>query len=119
MSKLKAEVGPSEAVDGNGEFDDLAPPGAVVVVEDEGAVLRDVGLPRAQTDAVLGATGESSAFIWPVAAMLLPPYLQDLSIGVDDVNGDFNVLLNALSSSLKVPSLQSQVQVVTDVTCGG
>lgn len=45
------------------------------------------------------------------------PHLEDLSVGVEHVDGDFNVLLNALPSSLEVPSLQAQVQVVTDVTC--
>lgn len=45
-----------------------------------------------------------------------PPHLEDLSIGVQDVDGHFNVLLDALPSSLKVSALQRQVQVVTDVT---
>ncbi len=49
-----------------------------------------------------------------MAALL--PYLEDLSISIEHIDSDFNVLLNALPSSLKVPSLQGQVQVVTDVT---
>lgn len=53
MSELEAEVGPPEAVDGNGQFDHLAPSGAVVVVENEGAVFWHVGLTGTQTDAVL------------------------------------------------------------------
>lgn len=51
-----------------------------------------------------------------VCAAATLPHLQYLSIGVQDVDGHFNVLLDALPSSLKVPSLQRQVQVVTDVT---
>lgn len=58
MSELEAQVGAPEAVDGDGQFDDLAPAGAVVVVEHEGAVLRHVGLPRTQTDAVLQGAAE-------------------------------------------------------------
>lgn len=57
MPELEAEVGPPEAVDGDGQFDDLTPPRAVVVIEDEGAVLRDVGLAGSQTDAVLRGGG--------------------------------------------------------------
>lgn len=45
MSELKAEVGPSESINGNRQFDHLTPARAVVVVEDEGAILWDVGLP--------------------------------------------------------------------------
>lgn len=45
MPELEAEVGSSEAVDGDGQLDDFAPAGAVVVVEHEGAVLWQVGLP--------------------------------------------------------------------------
>ena len=51
-----------------------------------------------------------------VCAAATLPHLEDLSIGVQDVDGDFDVLLNALPSSLEVASLQRQVQVVTDVT---
>ena len=57
VSELKAEVGPSEAVDGDGQLHHLAPAGAVVVVQDEGAVLTGVRLPAAQTDAVLAGEG--------------------------------------------------------------
>lgn len=60
---------------------------------------------------LLGPDG-AGATCWPATAS----HLEDLSISVDDVNGDLNVLLNALSSSLKVPPLQGEVQVVTDVT---
>lgn len=55
-------------------------------------------------------TGDG-ATCWSV----MGPYLQDFSISIDDVNSDLNILLNALSSSLKVPSFQGEVQVVTDV----
>lgn len=51
-----------------------------------------------------------------MTAALLLPHLQDLSVSVKHIDGDFDVLLNALPSSLKVTSLQGQVQVVTDVT---
>ena len=44
MSELEAQVRPSESVDGDRQFDHLTPSGAVVVVEDEGAVLGHVGL---------------------------------------------------------------------------
>lgn len=43
-------------------------------------------------------------------------HLENLSVSIDHVNGDLNVLLNALPASLKVSSLQHQVQVITDVT---
>lgn len=43
------------------------------------------------------------------------PYLQDFPVGVQDVHGHLDVFLNALPASLEIPSLQSQVQVVTDV----
>ena len=45
MSELKAQVGAPEAVDGDGQLEGLVPAGAVVVVEDEAAVLCCVGLP--------------------------------------------------------------------------
>lgn len=45
VSELKAEVRPSETVDGDGKFDELAPSGTVVVVEHKGSVLRHGGLP--------------------------------------------------------------------------
>ncbi len=44
VSELEAQVRPSEAVDGNGQFDHFAPSRAVVVVEHEGAMLRHAGL---------------------------------------------------------------------------
>lgn len=43
------------------------------------------------------------------------PYLQDFSICVQHKDSDLDILLHALSSSLKISSLQCQVQVVTDV----
>ena len=59
MSELEAQVGSSESVDGNGQFDDFAPSRAVVVIEHEGAVLRHTGLTRTQTDAVLQGDGRT------------------------------------------------------------
>lgn len=44
VSELEAQVGPSETVDGNRQFDHLAPSRAVVMVEHKGAVLWHVGL---------------------------------------------------------------------------
>lgn len=57
MSKLEAEVGAPESVDGNRQLDHLTPAGAVVVVQDEGTILAGVGLAAAQTDAVLQRQG--------------------------------------------------------------
>lgn len=42
VSELKAQMGPPESVDRDGQFDNFTPAGAVVVVENEGAVLADV-----------------------------------------------------------------------------
>lgn len=53
VSELKAEMGPSETIYGNGQLDHLAPARAVVVIQDERAILRGVWLAGAQTDAVL------------------------------------------------------------------
>lgn len=41
MSKLKAQMGPPESVNGDRQFDDLTPAWTVVVVENERAVLTD------------------------------------------------------------------------------
>lgn len=41
MSKLEAQMGPPESVNGDWQFDDLAPAWTVVVVENERAVLTD------------------------------------------------------------------------------
>lgn len=125
VAELEAKVGASEAVDGDGQLEELGPPGAVVVVEDQGAVLRSAGLPGAQADAVL-QDGKATSASWPqedgAPRRSRPgraPHLEDLSVGVDDVNCDFDVLLNALPSSLKVPPFQGEVQVVADVACKG
>lgn len=53
VSELEAQVGASEAVDGDGQFDDLTPARAVVVVQHKGAVLGHSRLPCSQADAVL------------------------------------------------------------------
>lgn len=53
VAELEAQVGAAEAVDGDGQFDDLPPARAVVVVQHEGVVGAPAGLPRAQADAVL------------------------------------------------------------------
>lgn len=54
MSELEAQVGAPEAVDGDGQFDNLPPARTIAVVEDERVVGTPVGLPGAQADAVLG-----------------------------------------------------------------
>lgn len=61
MSKLEAEVGAPEPVYGNRQLDHFTPAGAVVVVQDEGTILAGVGLPAAQTDAVLQRQGRRLA----------------------------------------------------------
>lgn len=53
VAELEAQVGATEAVDGDGQFDDLAPARAVVVVQHKGVVSAPARLPRAQADAVL------------------------------------------------------------------
>lgn len=71
VSELEAQVGPPETVYGNGQFDHLAPAGAVVVVEHEGAILAGVGLAAAQADAILkewGRIGLSSLSLRPFPA---------------------------------------------------
>lgn len=57
VAKLEAEVGAPETVYRNRQLDHLTPAGAVVVVQHEGAILAGVGLPAAQTDAVLRREG--------------------------------------------------------------
>ncbi len=49
----QAQMGPAEAVYGDGQFDDFTPARTVVVVEDERAVLADVVFSWAQTNALL------------------------------------------------------------------
>ena len=63
MPELEAQVGAPEAVYGDGQFEHLAPARTVVVVQNKGAVLCDVGLPWAQTDAILGGEMESKLFL--------------------------------------------------------
>lgn len=58
MSELEAEVGASETVNRYGQFDHFTPPRAVVVIEDEGAVLWYAGLTWTQTDAILQVATE-------------------------------------------------------------
>lgn len=53
VAELEAQVGAAESVDGDGQFDDLPPAGAVVVVQHKGVVGTPARLPRAQADAVL------------------------------------------------------------------
>lgn len=50
-------MGAPETVYRNRQLDHLTPAGTVVVVQDEGAILAGVGLPAAQTDAVLRREG--------------------------------------------------------------
>lgn len=57
VSELEAKVGTSEAIDGDGQLHHLAPARAVVVVQNKRAIFTVVGLPAAQTDAVLRREG--------------------------------------------------------------
>lgn len=43
-------------------------------------------------------------------------YFECVPVGVEDVERDFDVLLDALASSLKLTPLQGQIQVVACVT---
>lgn len=53
MSELKAQMGASEAVDGDGQLDHFTPARAVVVVENKWAVFTDIRLSWAQANTVL------------------------------------------------------------------
>ena len=44
VSELEAQMGASEPVNGDGQFDNLSPARTVAVVEDEGVVGTSVGL---------------------------------------------------------------------------
>lgn len=50
-------MGSSETIYGNGKLDHLTPARAVVVIKDKRAIFTCVGLPAAQTDAVLRRKG--------------------------------------------------------------
>lgn len=43
-------------------------------------------------------------------------YLERVPVGVEDVERDFDVLLDALAPSLKLPTLHAQVQIIARVT---
>lgn len=43
-------------------------------------------------------------------------YFECVPVGIEYVESDFDVLLDALASSLKLPTLQGQVQVIACVT---
>lgn len=64
VPELEAQVGASEAIDGDGQLDHLAPARAVVVVEDKGAILAAAGLAAAQTDAVLRAKRDTERSVF-------------------------------------------------------
>lgn len=53
MPELEAQMGASEAIDGDGQLDHFTPARAVVVVEDKWTVLTDIRLSWAQANAVL------------------------------------------------------------------
>lgn len=53
MPELEADVRAPELVHGNGQFQQLRPPGTVVVIQDEGVVLARQRLSRAEGDKVL------------------------------------------------------------------
>ncbi len=43
-------------------------------------------------------------------------YFECVTVSVEYIKCNFNVLLDALASSLKLPSLQGQIQVITCIT---
>lgn len=43
-------------------------------------------------------------------------YLECVPVGVEDVERDFDVLLDALAPPLKLPTLHTQVQIIARVT---
>lgn len=43
-------------------------------------------------------------------------YFECVPVGVEYIERDFNVLLDTLASSLKLPPLQGQIQVIACVT---
>lgn len=53
MSELEAQMGASEAVNGDGQLDHFTPARAVVVVEDKWTLFTDIWLSWAQANAVL------------------------------------------------------------------
>ena len=46
-------------------------------------------------------------------------YFEGVAIGVEHVDGDLDVLLDTLASSLELAALQGEVQVVADVSWDG
>lgn len=43
-------------------------------------------------------------------------YFECVPVGVENIERDFNVLLDALASPLELPPLQGQIQVIAGVT---
>lgn len=43
-------------------------------------------------------------------------YFERVPVGVENIERDFDVLLHALASPLKLPALQGQIQVIASVT---
>lgn len=43
-------------------------------------------------------------------------YFERVPVGVENVERDFDVLLDALASPLELPALQGQIQVIASVT---
>lgn len=120
-------MGSSEAIYGDGQLYHLAPARAVIVVQDEGAIFTGVWLPTAQTDAVLrGKIARHTVFTEIYNRMCGSKidkqidddvsYFECVPVSIEHIQSDLNVLLDALATSLELPSLQGQVQVITCVT---
>lgn len=118
-------MGPSEAIYGDGQLDHLAPARAVVVVQDKRVIFTDVGLPTAQTDAVLKRKGAwQIVFLVTYVVLLMVhnhlctyvSYFECVPVGVEYIERDFNVLLDALATPFKLPPLQGQIQIIACVT---
>lgn len=112
MSELKAEMGPSEAIYGYGQLDHLAPARAVVVVQDKRAILAGAGLTAAQTDAVLRRNvWDRSLVTYTVAhtahknSRTYVSYFECVPVGIEYIERDFDVLLDALATPFKLPPL--------------
>lgn len=55
--------------------------------------------------------------IWCIISLVLNvSYFECVPVGVEYIERDFNVLLDTLASSLKLPPLQGQIQVIACVT---
>lgn len=54
--------------------------------------------------------------IWCIISHIHVSYLECVPVSVEYIKCNFDVLLDALASSLELPSLQGQIQVIACVT---